>query len=46
MSVDQANRICAEERLKRLEDFRWFVQGKEDAAAWHLREKEKQSSQS
>ncbi len=41
ISVDQANRLCAKERLERLEDFRWYVQGKEDSAAWAIREKEK-----
>lgn len=36
MSVGQANCICSEERMKRLEDFRWNVKGREDAAAWRL----------
>ena len=35
MSVEESSRPLSEERYKRLEDFRWFVQGKEQAAQRH-----------
>ena len=35
MSIEESSRPLSEERFKRLEDFRWFVQGKEQAAQRH-----------
>lgn len=35
MSIEESSRPLSEERYKRLEDFRWFVQGKEQAAQRH-----------
>ncbi len=35
MSIDESSRPLSEERYKRLEDFRWFVQGKKQAAQRH-----------
>jgi len=35
MSVDESSRPLSEERYKRLEDFRWFVRNKQEAAKRH-----------
>lgn len=35
LSIDESQRPLSEERLKRLEDFRWFVRNKEEAAKRH-----------